>query len=225
MTWRSFEPLRTIENRLQVEPFAQEHNWDCWYKSKIHDGTDWTLFCLVDNDCGAEVSSYLKSSLENLTKVGALDAHRRRTQFDMQSAPGRQRKKDSALCIMGSENPTEVEHHTLATQMSLVHEVNPGTIVSPEQHTMKMRRITQPLVKEHGSLCRCHTSQTGLGSNAEHCEEKFERHSVTEHHTDREGNFTRRQRSWSEVIDRILLKQQQNAHHIQGSMYYCCLVL
>ena len=31
--------------------------------------------------------------------------------------------------------------------------------------------------------------------------------------------------SLSEVIDRILSRQQRNAHHSQRNMYYCCLVL
>ena len=100
------EKLRALESHREraqvcsvagqgVEPLAREQNWNRWNKSKIHHGTDWTLFCLVahprshprldrrsancqtsDRECSMRRCTVdkryplnLRSGMENLTKV------------------------------------------------------------------------------------------------------------------------------------------------------------
>ena len=60
-------------------------------------------------------------------------------------------RKKTAHCVSWEpkRKPTEVEHRSLDKRKSLVHAVNPWTNVSQEEHTVKMRWITQPKSVDH----------------------------------------------------------------------------
>ena len=84
--------------------------------------------------------------------------------------------KKTAHCVSWEpkRKPTEVEHRSLDKRKSLIYEVNPGTTVSPVEHS------GNPL--DHSTTRRrvwiivqmSRKSQTRLGSNAEHCKEEIE---------------------------------------------------